>query len=211
MTEEIDYASGCTPALELARQIQQKASAHAPLLFAVDGRCGSGKSTFAAFAAQTLHCPVFHLDDFFLPPELRTPARLAGAGENIHHERFRHEVIEPFLRGQDVCFRPFSCRIGAFGEPCVTPAVPFAIVEGSYALHPALRRFYAGCVFVTCRPEIQRSRLLLRVGKARFADFETRWIPLEERYISVCRPELFAGCILDTGNFSSPQSLCCAP
>lgn len=206
-----DYASGCARALQLALHTQQQASAHAPLLFAVDGRCGSGKSTLAAFLARRLHCPVFHLDDFFLPPELRTPARLAMPGENVHHERFVHEVIEPFLRGQDVCLRPFSCQTGGFAESVRVPAAPFAIVEGSYALHPALRGFYAACVFVTCRPEIQRARLMQRVGTERFAVFEARWIPLEERYISACRPELFAGYVLDTGDFSAPQSLCCAP
>ena len=49
-----------------------------PALAAIDGRCGSGKSTLAGLAAHRLGCPLFHMDDFFLPPALRTPERYAA-------------------------------------------------------------------------------------------------------------------------------------
>ena len=55
-----------------------------PALAAIDGRCGSGKSTLAGLAAHRLGCPLFHMDDFFLPPALRTPERYAAPGGNVH-------------------------------------------------------------------------------------------------------------------------------
>ena len=63
-----------------------------PALAAVDGRCGSGKSTLSELAARRLHCPLFHMDDFFLPPELRTPQRYAQPGGNVHYERVEAEL-----------------------------------------------------------------------------------------------------------------------
>ena len=71
------------PALLLAQRVLESVSPGGHALLAIDGRCGSGKSTLAAHMAQVFGCPVFHMDDFFLPPELRTPERLAQPGENV--------------------------------------------------------------------------------------------------------------------------------
>ena len=45
-------------------------------VLAIDGPCGSGKTTLAALLARLYDCPVFHADDFFLRPEQRTPCLL---------------------------------------------------------------------------------------------------------------------------------------
>lgn len=44
----------------------------APLLIAIDGRCGAGKTTLAQRLQQELGGRVFHMDDFFLRPVQRT-------------------------------------------------------------------------------------------------------------------------------------------
>ena len=72
------------------------------VIAAIDGRCGAGKSTLAAQLQAQLSCRVFHMDDFFLRPEQRTAARLAQPGENVDHERFLSEVLQPALRGEAV-------------------------------------------------------------------------------------------------------------
>ena len=66
-----------------------------PALAAIDGRCRSGKSTLAGLAAHRLGCPLFHMDDFFLPPALRTPERYAAPGGNVHYERVEAELLRP--------------------------------------------------------------------------------------------------------------------
>ena len=65
----------------------------APVLVALDGRCGAGKTTLARRLQTELGCRVFHMDDFFLRPEQRTAERLARPGENVDHERFLAEVL----------------------------------------------------------------------------------------------------------------------
>ncbi len=192
--------------MALARCTAARATPDAPRLLAVDGRCGSGKSTLAAALARSLGCPVFHLDDFFLPPELRTPERLSQPGENVHHERFLREILRPFAAGQPVRFRPFDCSAGGFGAPVEIPRAPFAIAEGSYALHPSLRKYYAAAVFVTCSRETQRARLAARAG-AGLADFENKWIPLEEAYFAAFSVADAADLILDTGSMPKEDAL----
>ena len=88
----------------------------APLLIAIDGRCGSGKTTLAQRLQQELGGRVFHMDDFFLRPVQRTAERLAHPGENVDHERFLAEVLAPARQGLPVTFRPYLCRRQALGD-----------------------------------------------------------------------------------------------
>lgn len=148
-----------------------------PALAAVDGRCGSGKSTLSELAARRLHCPLFHMDDFFLPPELRTPQRYAQPGGNVHYERVEAELLRPIRETGAARFRPFDCHSLGYGAPVEVSVPGLAIVEGSYSLHPALRKYYDVTVFLTCEAEEQRRRLLNREGPEGLSRFLEKWIP----------------------------------
>lgn len=65
------------------------------IIIAIDGRCGSGKTTLAAELASALDATVFHMDDFFLRAEQRTEERLKTPGEFVDHERFLEEILKP--------------------------------------------------------------------------------------------------------------------
>jgi len=52
-------------------------TANRPFLIAIDGCCGSGKTTLANKLAKELNASVFHMDDFFLQPHQRTEKRLS--------------------------------------------------------------------------------------------------------------------------------------
>ncbi len=152
------------------------------VIVAIDGRCGSGKTTLAARLQQELDCAVYHMDDFFPRPEQRTEERLSQPGENVDHERFLSEVLLPLRSGQPVTFHPYLCAQQRLGE-AVTPAQrPLTIVEGSYACHPALWDYYDLRVFLTVDPAEQLRRIETRNGPEKAQLFRHRWIPFEERY-----------------------------
>ena len=67
------------------------------LLIAVDGRCGSGKSTLGAYLQQKMHGNLLHMDDFYLRPEQRTPKRREEPGGNVDRERFLEERNEIYV------------------------------------------------------------------------------------------------------------------
>ena len=102
-----------------------------PALAAIDGRCGSGKSTLAGLAAHRLGCPLFHMDDFFLPPALRTPERYAAPGGNVHYERVEAELLRPLRETGAACFRPFDCRSMDFSAPIRAELTGLALVEAA--------------------------------------------------------------------------------
>lgn len=172
-----------------------------PALVAIDGRCGSGKTGLARLIAQVFPCNVFHMDDFFLPFELRTLERLAAPGGNVDYERADREVLSPLRRGEDVLLRPFDCHTGALKPAERVPFRPLNLIEGSYAHHPALAGRYDLKIFLTCGQEEQRRRLLEREGPQGVIPFLERWIPLEERYFDALGIEDAADLSVDTTEF----------
>lgn len=155
-----------------------------PLLVAVDGRCAAGKTTFAARLALLLECNVFHMDDYFLPPEKRTPERLSAPGGNADYERAAQELFTPLSRGETVTVRPLDCSTGKIRPPVTTPFRRLSIVEGSYALHPALAGYSQLHLFLSCDAAVQLSRLERRETAESLKQFREKWIPLEEAYFS---------------------------
>ena len=109
--------------------LEQMCAALSPLaggggrvLAALDGPCASGKTTLAGQAARQLGCPLVHMDDFFLPPARKTPARLAQPGGNVDWERVRDQVLAPLSRGEPC---GTSTASGSFWRPpgrCGAPA-----------------------------------------------------------------------------------------
>jgi len=149
---------------------------------AIDGMSGSGKSSLAALLQQIYDCNVFHMDDFFLPQAMKTPRRLSQPGGNVHHERFRREVLASLSTGRPFCYRPFDCRSQSLGDAvCIEPK-QLNIVEGAYCLHPALADAYQLRVFMQVGPETQRARILQRNGPAMYQRFLEEWVPLENMY-----------------------------
>ena len=168
----------CRLLLAIRRQLLRRER----VIVAIDGRCGSGKTTLAARLQEQLHCSVFHMDDFFLRPEQRTAERFAAPGENVDHERFLEEVLLPLRSGQPVAYRPFLCAQQQLGELITAEPDRLTIVEGAYACHPALWEYYDLRVFLTVDPETQMQRILRRNGPEKAQQFRDRWIPFEEKY-----------------------------
>jgi len=167
---------------------------------AIDGRCGSGKTTLAAQLAQEFDCNVFHMDDFFLPPELRTAERLAEPGGNVHHERFLSEVLVPIREGRPVCYRPYICSAMGFGELKCFQKKKLNIVEGSYSLHRSLREYYDLKIFLALDHKTQEQRILKRSGADKLTDFINLWIPMEELYFREQAVERCCDIVADTSD-----------
>ena len=158
-------------------------NAHPELrIIAIDGRAASGKSTKAELLSSILGAPVIHMDDFFLPPALRTEDRLAQPGGNVHYERFAEEVLPGLQSDATFSYRIFDCSRMDFHGTRSIPAAPIRIVEGSYAHHPALGDYADLRVFSTVDKQEQMARILRRNGEKMAEMFRGRWIPMEEAY-----------------------------
>lgn len=155
---------------------------------ALDGRAASGKSTAAALIASAFcengaPADIVAMDDFFLPPELRSVKRLAQSGGNVHYERFREEILPHLRLGKPYSYRRFDCSQMALGAEKRLSGTRLTIVEGAYSLSCAVQL----CPEVSAFVDIGAAEQLERIKKRdteRLTAFKEKWIPMEEAYIS---------------------------
>ena len=170
---------------QIQKQIDELLTQKERLVVAIDGNCTAGKTTLAEMLAEHYDCNVFHMDDFFLRPEQRTPERYSEVGGNVDYERFKDELLIPLRAGKEFSYRPFDCGTFTLSEPiCVAPK-RLNIIEGTYSLHPYFGDSYDMNIFLTVTPELQRQRILERPSFLHNRFFE-EWIPMERRYFDGC-------------------------
>lgn len=151
---------------------------------AIDGRCGSGKTTLANKLKAYFDCHIFHMDDFYLQEYQRTQERYNEPGGNVDRERFKKEVLDPLKNQQDVLYRPIECSSMSISEGTVYPYKPINIIEGSYSCHLELIDAYDITVFLDIDEPLRLKRIEERNGKEALNMFIKKWIPLEEKYFS---------------------------
>lgn len=151
------------------------------LVIAIDGRCGSGKTTLAKELHRRFGARAIHMDDFFLPANERTLQRMAQPGGNIHTERLIQEVMSR-LTDTHLCYNAYRCQDGSY-EKTVLPTSKLTVVEGTYSLLPRLREYYDLKIFCDVSEAEQKRRVQLR-NKDNAPIFFEKWIPMEEGYFN---------------------------
>jgi len=184
--------------IHLLSRIAEIQPKQGPITIAIDGRAASGKTTLAQKLSGILEAGVVHMDDFFLPPALRTPERLAEAGGNVHYERFAEQVI-PHLKDNGTFDYPvFNCSKMQLDGFRSVPAGQWRVVEGSYSHHPRFSEYMDLRVFCQISPDEQMRRILVRNGQQMAQMFAERWIPMEEHYFKTYHIAEQADIIINT-------------
>ena len=163
------------------RHIDRLLNRRESVVVAIDGKCTSGKTTLAAQLADAYDCNVFHMDDFFLRPEQRTPERFAEIGGNVDYERFAEEILTPLKTGEPFSYRPFDCSTFTLAQPVSVQPKKLTIIEGTYSHHPYFGAPYDLKILLTVTEDLQRQRVLERPAFLHSRFFES-WIPMENRY-----------------------------
>lgn len=173
------------PAVSAVKKlIEDKKNSDEPLLVAIDGRCGSGKTTLGEYMKQIFDCNLFRMDDFFLRMEQRTPERLSEIGGNVDYERFEETVLRPILDKKEISYQPFSCQKWELLEPYPVLYKRLNIIEGSYSMHPYFKNPYHVRIFLNISPEDQLANIKKRNGLEKAEQFKSLWIPKEEAYFA---------------------------
>lgn len=163
--------------------VLEKIEERRPHVIAVDGPSASGKTTLIEDLSKRIDFSLVNMDDFFLPPELRTEERYKEKGGNIHYERFMEEVIVPIMERRSFSYRRFSCASLTYTEKREVNGDGLIIVEGCYSLHPKFP-VYWDLSFLLSVDEDERMRRLYMRSPDKFDDYIKKWIPLEREYFS---------------------------
>ena len=172
------------PLLRRIDRLLERRGGKRPARVAIDGMSAAGKSTLGAFLAEIYGANLFHMDDFFLPEDRKTPERLSEIGGNVDYERFSEEIAGRDT-GEAFSYRPYRCHPEPAGllSPVEVSPRAMSVVEGAYSLHPSLRDGYDLKIFCRVNPATQKARILRRNGAIMLERFLNEWIPLENRYI----------------------------
>ena len=149
----------------------------------VDGRSGSGKSTFADRAARLLQGAVVHTDDLAWHHDATAWDDLA-----VDH------VIEPWLRGEAIRYRPPGwVAKGREGDVSVPDGVRVLVLEGVGAGRASIADHADAVVWVQSDRDLARERGLARdveLGRTRAEAeaFWDEWMLAEEPFLAADRP-----------------------
>lgn len=163
-------------------RVNQLLQSRERVCIAIDGNCCAGKTTMAIRLGDVLDASVFHLDDYFLQPHMRTQQRLSQPGGNVDAERFLADVLLPASRGETAQVQKYDCHADMLLAPVSILSRRVTIIEGAYCLHPLLSSYYDLKIFCRIDPMLQETRILARNGADALKMFQERWIPLENRY-----------------------------
>lgn len=158
-----------------------------PLIVALDGRSGVGKSTLARrVAARVDDCCLIEGDDFYAGGsaaewDARSPqdkARLC-----MDWQRLKDEALLPLLAGQTASWHPFNFEAGAGLAEQTKHAAPAAVIliDGVYSGRPELADLVDLSILVETQGNERERRLLEREGLAQ-VEWQQRWDAGEDYY-----------------------------
>lgn len=149
----------------------------APVIIAVDGRSGAGKSTIGLELATELrrHRPVslFHLEDLYP----------GWDGLRAGIDAYVSDVLDPLHWGEDARWTAWDWAAGAGGERRTTAASPIVVIEGVGAAAAAAREHLDAIVWVEVSDDERRRRALERDGQ-NYAPHWERWAAQEAAWLS---------------------------
>ena len=188
-----DYSAILSP---LIAEIEKRMRMGLQTVLAVDGQCGSGKTTVADLLKEKYGASVVRMDDFFVPPALRDDEHRKLP---VHYERFEKEVLPNLKADSDFFYTAFDCSKMDYGEKVRVPKSHLIIVEGSYSLAPRFGHYYDISAYICCSPSDRIERLSSRCkSEALMQRFINEWIPCEDRYCAEYGIDKNADFIIET-------------
>ena len=150
------------------------------LIIAIDGPSAGGKTTIAEDIKKNFDCNVFHMDDFFLTPDRKTPERLATPGGNVDWEGVEESILKKLPLKADFSYDIYSSKTGISTPSEKIGYKKLNILEGCYSMHPELAKYIDKAIFVDVSREKQLERILKRSNEFMLNRFKSEWIPLED-------------------------------
>ena len=188
-----------------------------PVLVAVDGPDGAGKTTFAdALAAATPGRPADRasLDDFHHSRAHRHDTGRTGEtvwGRSFDYEAVRRELLDPWRRGAGTSYRRRWHDLATdaqLDEPReVVPERGVLVVDGVFAQRPELAGVWDLVVYVEAPDDVRMARMAARDGVPDDPDHpdQRRYLDAQAIYLAACHPRERADVVIDNTDPQRPR------
>ncbi|WP_265446832.1 hypothetical protein [Flexivirga meconopsidis] len=141
-----------------------------PAIITIDGRSGSGKTTFAAaLAAELGDATVVHLDDLYPGWDgLAATPKIVAAW-----------LMTPLRAGRAASYRRFDWATGDYADEVTVPTATFVIIEGAGSSVEPAGGHADVRVWLEAARSTRKARGLARDGDA-YAPYWQRWADQED-------------------------------
>lgn len=172
------------------------------MLIGIDGRGGAGKSTLADAIKKVdkANVSIVHMDDFY-KTTLQRKKSCNSIGGLWDCNRVKEQVLVPLYNNTPTKYQIYDWELDSLTEWRDIPTGGVVIIEGCYSLCMELRCFFDFKIWVETPYSLRIFRGIQRDGEEKRSLWENVWMPAEEHYIKVQKPQEVADYIIDgTGN-----------
>jgi len=169
-----------------------------PVVVALDGRSGAGKSTIAPLVAAKVDGVVVDGDDFYAggSGDMWDAMTAAQKVDHVIDWRRQRPLLEALRRGESIGYHPYDWNDedndGPAPHQIHVESAQVIIVDGVYSGRPELADLVDLSVLILIDDDIRRAQLLAREGEDYRRDWEARWTEAELHYFGqVMPPEAF--------------------
>jgi uridine kinase len=183
---------------EIADSIKKLNKPTGPVLIAIEGFGGSGKTTIANKLSSALgNAYVVNIDDFIVKEKINEPSWDKGGFDRA---RLEQQVLLPASRQEPVHYQELVWESNQLSKPKVMPQIHYLIVEGISCYHPDIAHYYDFKLWIDTPIEVAKARGQARDGSNENADMWDLWAENDIRYREKYHPEQQADFIINNSN-----------
>lgn len=151
------------------------------VVVAIDGKCGSGKTTLAEELKNKFDLSVVHMDDFYLPFQKRSKNWMNEIGGHMDFDRLIESVLVPYKNHKETDYISYDCHNDKYLQKIDIDLDKPLVIEGAYSCYPKIVSFVDYKIYIDIDDDRQYERLKNRNAKA-VDKFLSMWIPFENKY-----------------------------
>ncbi len=179
---------------DTVNSIKESSLEHRPIIIAIEGFGGAGKSTLAKNLEDELgDAYVVEIDDFFLKE-----AKSDADKSNFDRERLRQQVLLPLKNGQPAAYQKLEWDTNTLGAFISIPDVHYLIIEGVSTFHPDIAGYTDYKIWIDTPGEVAKDRMIKR-DKAlgdEHGELWDHWTESYQAYKDLYHPETIADFIV---------------
>ena len=187
---------------EIVKKIKLlQAKKHTPILIAIDGGSGAGKTTLAALIVKELDAVLIPIDDFFaghIADDKWDDFTIEEKLDKVFDWQYlRNSAIIPLLDSKPAKWHSIDFELGILpdgtyklkSDHTVKNPAKIILLEGAYSFGPKIADLVDMAILVDVDIEKRHSRLAAREPKEFLDKWHQRWDDVEKHYFSKIRPK----------------------
>lgn len=175
---------------DVVNKIRQSQFTNKPVIIAIDGFGGAGKSTLAKLLREKLgDAIVVEIDDFFLK-DVPSDANKS----NFDRKRLIKQVLQPLRDGGEANYQKLIWDSGTLSDYVHVPVVEYLIVEGVSTIHPDMAKYIDCKIWLDIPADIALQRMVARdkANGDEHGELWSHWTESFQEYVNLYHPERLA-------------------